>query len=279
MVDLLRITAPATTPTRLILEGMYQPFDGDGRDDDKVAAALQAFRATTTHTGVLPPVVRWVSPNRRSVLLERAPQMVTIRFHGRPKAEVDEVEEQQYDIMLPWMAYAITVDHHNRPMEVYLFVLDGPLQANDQRLYDLPLTNLYPEGRFCLPDSYDYSPEPWDLGRGVATAVEMVWASSFNTDLTGMIDRAFQGRRPVEIMDFIAAKTGGRLRTSAANILKAWADITEQDANAPVNFSWQPAGTYSTVGDIIAKLSAEEGGATSPAYLLTSLQAVFNGAT
>lgn len=203
-------------------------------------------------TGLLPPVVRWVSPNGRAVLLERPPQVQVMQYYGVKQSQLNRASEvQTYELPLPWILYGFAFDQRYRPALVRMYAMKGPIEGMDTPLFSLPLTNLHRSGEFCLPVQTDWHADtsPWTMAQGIVAGFNQVWSTGFNTDITEQITVAYQQRQPAELFENIPREK----KVKASNILKWWERATLAETT---KWSWHPSGE--TVNSLMAYLLSTE---------------------
>ena len=212
---------------------------GEERPIMSDSAKLRENLNLAAHTGLLPPVVRWVSRYGHGVILERPPQMVTLHYYGVKRGSIyNASKEQLYEIALPWTIYGIVFDAKFRPAMLRLYARPEPVNSFDDHLQCLPLPNLYNSGEFCLPQQAEWMADEsvWTMGQGIIAAYNQVWATGYNTDITEMIVRAFTSRQPAPLFE---GKDPGE-PIKASNLFARWEKASQANPNAVVNWTWLP---------------------------------------
>ncbi len=183
-------------------------------------------------TGILPPVVRYISPTGRFILLERPPQVMNFKYYGKQKNDIEGAQLQEYDLPLPWTQYAIGLDHLNRPYFTYVFATPRSISSMSDYLYVLPLPNCEANGKFCTPypEWGSADDEPWSISEGINTAYATIWNSNFNTDIISNILNAYRHRQPSAIFEG-KGRRGEVPRDKAkapkpSNLFKRWEEFT-----------------------------------------------------
>lgn len=133
--------------------------------------------------GFMPPAVRYVSLSQKVLIFEGLPGFKTISFSSKPKNLVKPNNTWTYNIAVPWQLYVVNFDSSFRIVNLYAFYTKGPINNLNAQLYKIPLTNVYSDGRICMPKIKDTASKNEDLGVMVADAVARFWSSSFNMDL------------------------------------------------------------------------------------------------
>lgn len=196
-------------------------------DDDFIKSKLKVTSAK--NTGILPPVVRYISPSGRNVLLERPPQVVTLNYYGVPKFSItEETTLQQVDIALPWTLYAFTLNEYNYPYEIHVYGMSKPCQNINQELYLLPVTNYESDGKFCPPTVDGGYVEFDTISEGINFGYQSIWSSTFNTDIDACPRIAYQSKRPRAIFDGKGDRKPVPLNAppKTSNLLKRWEEFT-----------------------------------------------------
>lgn len=212
--------------------------EGLGRQP-AVPASSQKMRRLlhlSARSGVLPPVVRWVSPAGRGVLFERPPQEVTINYFGVKQDAIDEQKtNQQYTLQLPWMLYAVLFDPKFRPAKIRMYAMANSMQGANDHLMMLPLPNIYATGEFCLPLQNQWVTDDavWTMADGINAAYDQIWESGFNRDVTDLVTRAYSEKAPKQIF------ANPHPNAKAANIMKVWERASRNDIK---KWKWMGAG-------------------------------------
>src|SRR5688572_24175063 len=91
-------------------DGGLVSFEVDGQNTPPVSEAKfldQLWAKRNPKIGLLPPVVRWLSPSRRQILLERPPMTMTFTYHAAKQKDVAGAKEHIIQLPIPWTCYAI----------------------------------------------------------------------------------------------------------------------------------------------------------------------------
>lgn len=217
--------------------GVQVTAEGLGRQATVPASTEKMHRLLqmSARSGILPPVVRWISPAGRGVLFERPPSEVTINYFGVKQDAIDDKKtNQQFTLQLPWMLYAILFDPKFRPAKIRMYAMRSSIQSPMDPLEMLPLPNIYSTGEFCLPTQNQWVLDDsiWTMADGINAAYDQIWESGFNRDVTDLVTRAYQEMAPKQIF----AKPHPSVK--AANILKIWERYGRDDI---LQWKWLPA--------------------------------------
>jgi hypothetical protein len=138
-------------------------------------------------TGILPPAVRYLSPDHSVVMWERKPCYVTFQYTQQMQNEIqaDARSSKILRLPVPWQRYVILLSPENQIANVFMFFADREITSfQDDPLYVAPILNFYQNSRLC-PASYNSQP---DYERSIVGAMEavhhMIWSSGFNWDTT-----------------------------------------------------------------------------------------------
>lgn len=212
-------------------------------------------------TGILPPVVRYISNTGRSVLLERPPQVVTLNYYGVPKFNITEdTTLQQIDIALPWTMYAMLFNENNYPYDIYVYGMRGSCRSINHELFLLPVTNCELDGKFCPPGTEDGIFPSFDsLSEGINYGYQSIWSSTFNTDIDAIPVRSYAERLPSAI--FAGKGDRKRIPNNAApktsNLLKRWEEFTLEEVVQWVDWI-RPVENFRVVGHLLQYFDAVE---------------------
>lgn len=183
-------------------------------DEKKLVDAL----ADTVYPdiGILPPVVRWISPTGKYVLFERPPTMQTIRFHAAKVNEINSaVREHTFQLPMPWTLYAVELGEDHYPTDISVYALAHSLEAEKDFLGILPLPNHYRSGSLCMP-SRDYNETCKDIGEGINAAYRIAWMSGFNHDINYNVKHCSEIKRPFGLFKELDG------RATALKIYRTW---------------------------------------------------------
>lgn len=143
--------------------------------------------------GLLPSMVRYISPDHKMILYERQPEVRHVSYQPMYKANVEANNNlsstlKNTTISLPWQVYIIALNNHYEPIKVHLYARPSKMKTIYDKLYVMPLLNLYSDCSLCAPLISSMSV---DKINSVAEAIDivyhMVWSSGFNYDLISVI--------------------------------------------------------------------------------------------
>lgn len=146
-----------------------------------------------SNDSLLFPGVRFISDN--IVIFEMPPTNKHISYIPFAKDDIPEDEDDQeynhYYVPIPWQIYIATYDPSTmRISDVSMYFSDTPLTSFDQPVYLPPLLNFYSNGLLCRPFFYhseDIEKYPKNISGVIASAVDWVWNSGYNFDITESI--------------------------------------------------------------------------------------------
>lgn len=224
-------------------------------------------------TGILPPVVKYLSPSGRNIILERPPQVVTLNYHGVLKDKIDkETTLQQFDIALPWTIYGITLNDNYQPLDVYVYATPKPIGSTHALLYLLPITNYELDGKFCAP--LNFADEAKTIGEAINLAYSAVWSSSFNLDITEVIEECFDAWKPENIFNGRGDRDVMK-SLKISNFYKRWEEFSLEEVARFTD--WLPArmahdGSTTKVKHLLQLMSENEAQLVDPMHLYNRLR-------
>lgn len=142
--------------------------------------------------GLLPLSVRWISPMRRWILLERPPTEQTIVYRPALAHEISyRTKEYVFHIPLPWTAMFIRLDFDDLyPSAIAVYSLgSSSMSGFNKHVSLLPFPNHYLSGWICLADRNYNDPTPKTIGEAIELAHLLAWQGSFNLDMQGAFAR------------------------------------------------------------------------------------------
>ena len=183
----------------------------DGRRVDIRSDILLERISTSCNVDVLPPHTVWVSPKRKSILVQRPPEYrnVSIRDDGAPECycydgecgictgEYDDYIQAHhanaegwgtYRLPLPWVTYVFDVNQYQ--VTLYrIFASCTPIEDTNQLLGFLILPNVYEGGGLCAGNvGLGISRNTLSVAEATGEAMENFWGSAFNADVTNYLD-------------------------------------------------------------------------------------------
>lgn len=223
-------------------------------------------------TGILPPIVKYLSPSGRNIILERPPQVITLNYYGVIKDKINkETTLQQFDIPLPWTVYGITLDDNYQPLDIYVYAARRPIQGLSDKLFVLPITNCELSGKFCAP--LDTARKVSSIGEAINMAYSAVWSSNFNLDITENLEEGFNNWMPKLIFNGRGnRKSMENLKIS--NFYKRWEEFTIDEILSVED--WFPASVSmdgaNTVKSLLGNLVDNEIQLIEPLHLYNRLR-------
>lgn len=147
---------------------------------------------------LLPPAVRWISPDRRIVVFERPPMMQYIEYYLVARDEIHEESELSgHLIPIPWTVYFVFFDASYNPVRINTYARNAPIHSMDDKLNLLPLFNFYLNAQLCNPIHEIYEYQHPTIADGINTAYNMVWNSGWNLDLYDAVNTGISAGTPV----------------------------------------------------------------------------------
>ncbi len=152
----------------------------------------------TIESGLLPPMVKWISLKKDVIVFEKRPEIKKISIIPETKSIVEEMNQEVIDsksffveLFIPWQVYVVILNENKIPAVVGAFLRPAQLTNLLDCLYCFPLPNIYADGRICTPVVSSIAEiESQNIGQVVQNAYQMFWSSSFNYDLVVSCSRA-----------------------------------------------------------------------------------------
>ena len=134
--------------------------------------------------GFLPPAVRWISNTQRMVVFERPPGIQYVEVALDAKDNINKwTKIESFNLPIPWTLYFVLFDENFNPVVVSVYCRNEPLYDWGDKLYMLPMLNLYFNSRLCNPVFEKFEMFENNLISGIQQAYNMVWNSGLNLDL------------------------------------------------------------------------------------------------
>ena len=169
-------------------------FENELSDQDISKYLTAVFRPSSASIGLLPPAVRWLSPDRKIVVFERPPVMQNIEIIQAKRDKIGENSNSfnkiVYTIPLPWTVYMAFFNADYEPVKLKVYVRNEPLTSMDDPIFMIPLHNFYYDSSLCNPIWNEFYDGINTLAMGVERAFNMVWNSGFNYDLVDALSLA-----------------------------------------------------------------------------------------
>jgi hypothetical protein len=206
--------------------------------------AAQYFNSTKRDSGILPPVVRYVSPDFKGFLLERPPFEALLKIRFNVKGSSDILEE--FMIHIPWtVLYVKFSDPELVGLEEFrIYFRNTPIYSEDDGLFVAPLPNLWSEGKVCDANVFEKSlkhlpsKEPSAI---INCILNMFWDSEFNMDLIPS-DKVIPGR----LLD--GHVSDGSRYSMIKHVLKTWSSLSLTEV---LEIEYKPMRSY-TVDENLA---------------------------
>lgn len=169
--------------------------------------------------GLLPPAVRWISDNQRIAVFERPPtvQFVEIAFDKKDNIN-SNTSVLSFSLPIPWTIYYVLFDDYNNPVTVRVYCRNEPLYSWGDKVYMLPMLNLYYDSTLCNPIFENFEPCE-TFADGIHAAYNMVWNSGWNLDLSDTIEYSMRTGIP-------SALSSGTSIKNHLNFFKSWEKLS-----------------------------------------------------
>lgn len=183
---------------------VHQFFSGSKVDNP--IGQIKHFRLQRVSTGLIPPGLYYMSPDRKIVSFLRPPERKTITYHGALQQDItSETPSEDFDIWMPWTMYTV-IGSGTHINYVYIHGVTVEAVAHhfgdssdsyqtllDSAFFSIPLTNVYADSRFCIPTFHELTYS--SVAEMINAAYDVIWNSTFNRDVTAMVELFFVDRR------------------------------------------------------------------------------------
>ena len=216
-------------------------------------ALAKVLTPTNPSTRMMPRDVRWVSPLGDGFLMQVPPGYRSIVYTNARASMVGEKKVHTIKLWVPWSLITV-ISTGNVPARVYAHILSGPIESLDDPIYSIPIPNVYPDGRLCLPHTNMHMASN-DISGAAQLAYELVWDSRTNRDMVGMASTLAQvksHKKPSAIWTPIRERAKKRAKKrpdlvrpgyTPLQVLHAWSRLSPEEVMAIDD--WVPAGTVS----------------------------------
>lgn len=182
--------------------------------------------------GILPPVVRYISPDYMGCIIERPPQIHTLEFKNAAAYTNKTADNtKRFSMALPWTVYVVRLTPSGSLSYLNIFFRNNQIWTTLDTLYSACLPNTYHiHGGTCMDakSPINLKKQSKTLAEGINNAISGFWSGLFNTDLKYFLNS--DGSLP----GYIAAKAGKNLEDAvyltAEEFFKAYEDITIDEA-------------------------------------------------
>jgi hypothetical protein len=151
--------------------------------------AKQYFQTTKKDSGLLPAVVRYVSPDFTGFIVERSPGRVRVPM----KTSMSTGSASNfYEISVPWTLFQIKFHDtsYSSLDERYsgVYARNSSIVSEDDLVFQLPMPNIYlPSGRVCWGNKIKAElkelPEENTLYCAINKVINYFWQAGFNMDI------------------------------------------------------------------------------------------------
>lgn len=196
----------------------------DAGPKDAKATVGDLLARTNVSSGLLPPAVRYISSDHKTVAFERPPMHVVVEYAPYPKdtAYNDAAVHYTFNIAVPWSVYVICFDDFFLPINTFMFFRNKPLTSLDDPVGLAPLLNFYYTSKLCPPLQPNFSNENPSIANGINEAYNLVWNSGFNLDLVDAMKEGSSHGTPFSIY-------GDSTTEFAAKWYKSWERMSIDD--------------------------------------------------
>jgi hypothetical protein len=146
-------------------------------------------------SGLFPAGLRWISPDWKTVVIERPPQFHTMAYAAMMRSGAHG--HKQYRIPVPWQVYIVRFSGDTYPPALSAFVRPAQLEKLDDPLYVYPLPNVGGTGGVCMhvedswPEFIKQKPAP-ALADRAFFMINALWMSGFNHNMGNVLSEQFR---------------------------------------------------------------------------------------
>ncbi len=136
-------------------------------------------------TGVLPPAIRYLSPDHSIVLWERPPGYVPFNYTNSMQEHLnaDGGSAQVLRLPIPWQRYVLLLGADGRIANLFMFFAKNQIKnLNNDAMCQAPILNFYANNRLCPASYTSIKSYSHDILGAIDAAYEIVWSSGFNVD-------------------------------------------------------------------------------------------------
>ena len=206
---------------------------------DKVTKAGTAevargfFGVAVRGSGLLPPVIRYFTPDFKGFILEQTPSVVKIEL--KVKFE-DGTDKAKLEIPVPWQVYAFRFNETPRNLSsMRVFFRNDVIATPEDQLYVPPLANVSPDGEIRTEGFADVLQGTYkgtDPQIYLPALIKSFWASVFNEKVLSNFQENYL---PPEFLtpEIKELETTRRV----VPVTKLWSGLSVEEA---MGISWQP---------------------------------------
>jgi hypothetical protein len=136
-------------------------------------------------TSILPPAIRYLSPDHSIVLWERPPSYVPFNYTQAAQEHIHADKASQYTLRLPipWQRYVLLLGQDGQIANLFMFFAKSEITSlTDDPMCQAPILNFYANSRLCPASYTSIKSYSHDILGAIEAAYEMVWSSGFNVD-------------------------------------------------------------------------------------------------
>lgn len=152
-------------------------------------------------SGLLQLSLRWISDSGHAIIFEVPPSRHLMTFTRATAHRVFNQKVHDILINVPRTIIGAIISDFV-PVRVWTYVVNGPLVNYHDRLYVLPLPNIYSSNMVCLPHE-GLRMDNYDISGAMRACYEVVWDSRNNMDLQDACRTVRSQQRPSAIYDDI----------------------------------------------------------------------------
>jgi hypothetical protein len=186
---------------------------------------------------LLPPAVRYLSSDHKTIIFERPPCYVSYQLTTQMQEEIqaDQSSKHIFRIPIPWQRYIVQLSSDNMIANLFMFFANRPIKDMKEPLLLAPICNFYQTGRLCLA-SYVNQPEYEHSITGVIDRIyDMIWNSGFNYDTTLALLHSMNANRALN-----------KFKGDTLGLYAWWATLSLEDV-----LHWDYCQAYRSIDDFL----------------------------
>lgn len=195
-------------------------------------------------SGILPPAIRYLSPDHSIVLWERPPGYVPFNYTGamQENLKADSPSKNMLRLPVPWQRYVMLLSQDGQIANLFMFFAKDQIKSlsNDPFL-QAPILNFYANNRLCPASYTSIKSYSHDILGAIEAAYEMVWSSGFNIDTILGINNFFKH----------TDRKINPLSKHVNNVEKMYDFWVKNTLSTVMSWGWNPV--YKSFDDFIAR--------------------------
>lgn len=136
-------------------------------------------------SGILPPAIRYLSPDHSIVFWERPPGYLPFNYTpaAQDRIAADNASKHMLRLPVPWQRYIMLLGQDGQIANLFMFFAKNPIDnLRNDPLLQAPILNFYANSRLCPASYTSIKSYSHDILGAIEAAYEIVWSSGFNID-------------------------------------------------------------------------------------------------